>query len=83
MPDLMDYHLDASGLPEEFEAAMRNVYEQSKAKAGYTATQFLQTINNYGGLEAAYQLLQKENTEESVRAMEETLSESQHGTHDS
>ena len=64
MPDLMDYHLDASGLPEEFEAAMRNVYEQSKAKAGYTATQFLQTINNYGGLEAACRLLRNENTED-------------------
>ena len=64
MPDLMDYHLDASGLLEEFEAAMRNVYEQSKAKAGYNATQFLPTITNYGGLEAAYRFLQKENKED-------------------
>ncbi|SVE22311.1 uncharacterized protein METZ01_LOCUS475165, partial [marine metagenome] len=60
MPDLMDYHLDASGLLEEFEAAMINVCEQVQATTGYTATRYLQLINEYGGLEAARLLLQKE-----------------------
>ncbi len=60
MPDLMDYHLDASGLLEEFEAAMINVCEQVQATTGYTATKYLQLINEYGGFEAARQLLQKE-----------------------
>jgi hypothetical protein len=60
MPDLMDYHLDASGLPEEFEAAMRNVYELVQETTGYTATRYLQLLNEYGGLEAARLLLQND-----------------------
>lgn len=46
----------------EFEGRMRQVYEDAKEHAGYSANRFLQMVERRGGIETAHRLLAAKET---------------------
>jgi len=46
-----------SDLELQFHERMRQVYDQAKVECGYTATRFMQMVNEQGGLSTAKKLI--------------------------
>ena len=53
----------------EFDEAMVEIYRRALAEANYTATRFLQMINDHGGLETAKILLRAQGVSEGYSAL--------------
>lgn len=56
----------ASDLELQFHERMRQVYDQAKEECGYTATRFMQMVNEQGGLSTARRLINSPNYSEGL-----------------
>lgn len=55
-----------SDLELQFHERMRQVYDQAKEECGYTATRFIQMLNEQGGLMTAKRLINSPNYSEGL-----------------
>ena len=55
-----------SDLELQFHERMRQVYDQAKEECGYTATRFMQMVNEQGGLSTAKRLINSTNYSEGL-----------------
>ena len=56
-------------LESEFDAAMMDIYRHAKTEARYTATRFLQMLNEHRGLRTAQILLEATNVSDGYSAL--------------